>query len=530
MTQSPQPFSPPATSLPWPAWILLAVTGAIALGPLTPTWNSNPNYSFGWLIPFVCLFLLHERWPTRPPRTATQPLKLGIVIACWGLIFFAFRIIGEANPDWRPGLWILLTLYVGATLAWLQLYGGWAWVKHFAFPVCFLLLCLPWLFQIEYPFTQGLMKWNTWLVSHSLELLAISAKAEGNIIQLQNCQLGVEEACSGILSLQASLMMGCLLGEIYALSVRNRWGLVAIAVSLALIGNYLRTLFLALTAAYNGPEAVASWHDTAGFAILIFTGVGTWIASLALASRKVPISVPTTAGTPLVNEPRQTRLALRFAIGIFAVALVAEGVTQGWYSWKESFVVHHPAWTIKWPTVESFKEIKLSDVTLAALRSDEVKTGSWNDAKGWSWTTYWIRYEAKPYTKIVLGWHNPDNCLPSSGLVKDRDFPTYTVDANGIQLRVNPKRFFAGKIPVYIFWIVYPNSGELPVERDTRIPLPFTQKITTHFADVINGDRGVGVETMEIALAGPPDYESAREAMIAELRQMVVPLAGKSGK
>ena len=82
-------------------------------------------------------------------------------------------------------------------------------MRYFAFPVCFLFLSVPWLFDIEYPLVQGLMRWNTVLVAGSLQHIGIYAVPAGNIIQMQNSQLGVEEACSGILSLQASLVIGC---------------------------------------------------------------------------------------------------------------------------------------------------------------------------------------------------------------------------------------------------------------------------------------------------------------------------------
>ena len=496
------------------------------MGPLTTTWNDNSNYSFGWLIPVVSLILFAERWPMRPARRIPEPFRLALPAVIWGIAFLGLRLAAEADPDWRPGLYLLLGLYLLALIGWLWLEGGLPWVKHFAFPVGFLILCLPWPFGFEYPLVQGLMRWNAVLVADSLQLLGIFAQPAGNIIQLQNCQLGVEEACSGILSLQASLVMGCLMGDIYRLVVRLRIALVAIGMTLALLGNYLRTLFLALMAVYSGPEAVPKWHDTAGYAILVFTALGSWLAALYLhsISEQVPL-----AGTVEVDQAarrqgyQHNRTAFQLAAVVLGLALVAEGVTQAWFGWRELHLENHPGWTVKLPTSEpAYKDVTLSDVTLEALRCDESKTGQWQDQKGWDWTLYWFRYLPKPYSRIVLSWHTPDNCLPSVGLVKAGDFTAFTTQVKGLDLFVRPKKFLSNDMPVFVFWLVYANKGTLPGDY-TYQGVPISSKFSSHLQDVWNGYRGVGVETMEVAIVGPLNYEDAKAAYLAKLATLVVP-------
>lgn len=520
------------TELPWSNWVLLLATGVISLRPLTPTWNDNPNYSFGWLIPLVCLFFFIERWSARPLRQAAESIRFTIPLILWGVLFFAFRPAVETDPDWRPGLWVLVGLYVAALLGWLWTYGGVAWLRHFAFPVCFLFLSLPWFFEVEHPLVQGLMRWNAVLVASSLQLIGISAVPEGNLIQLQNCQLGVEEACSGILSLQASLMMGCLLGEIYRLLPWNRIGLVVASMGLALLGNYLRTLFLALMAFYSGPGAVTQWHDTAGYSILVFTGVGSWLTALCLGRVKEPgvLAVDEqnlkSGALELADHPVRGLNAQRFTIVIFSMALFAEVCTQAWFVWRESALVRHPEWTVRWPASESLQEPALSDITRTALRCDSAKIAQWKDGQGWKWTSYWLRYDPKPYTRVVLGWHTPDNCLPTVGLTKDRDYPAFTTSVNGIEFYIEPKKFLSKESTIYLFWVVYPDSGGRPADTDTRISAPFATKFRTHLQDMWNGYRGVGVETLETAIDGPPDYDAAKAGYLSLLRAAVVPGRG----
>ena len=74
-------------------------------------------------------------------------------------------------------------------------------------------------------------------------LLGIPAQVEGNLIRVSTGLVGVNEACSGIRSLQTSLMIGLLFGELKRLSVLRRVALVAGAVAIALFANFSAPFF-----------------------------------------------------------------------------------------------------------------------------------------------------------------------------------------------------------------------------------------------------------------------------------------------
>jgi len=506
------------------SWALLIVGGILVFHPVSVTWDNNPNYSFGWLIPFVALFLFSERWPSRPPRAASaERFRFAFPIVFLGLVFFFLRLAAETDPDWRPGLWLGVGIYVAALFGWLWIYGGRPWVRHFAFPVCFLFLGLPWLFQIEFPLVQGLMRFNTVLVAGTLHLLDISAEAAGNIIRLPTCELGVEEACSGILSLQASLMMGCLLGEIYWLTVRRRFLLVAACLAFALIGNYGRTLFLALVALTNGVDSVAKWHDTAGLSILVFTALSAWMSCLFLKTVATPPGASALRKEQPDDRMRQTQLAQRLALMVFLALALAEAGTQAWFGWRESKIPQHPQWIVNWAQFPTFQETPVPAVTLQTLECDFASGGQWRDNQGWDWSAYWFGYRPKAYNKVILGWHNPDKCLPSSGLTKDRNYPDFTASVNGLDFYIQPRKFLLKDAPVYVFWLVYPISGTLPHVISNQPDATLAVKFRSHFRDLWQGNRGIGVETLEVALQGPASYEAAKAAYAAMLKTATAP-------
>ena len=53
-------------------------------------------------------------------------------------------------------------------------------------------------------------------------------------------------------------------------------------VALAVVGNFFRSLFLSLTAHYNGVDALKRAHDAAGWTVLAFTAVGVTILAVLL--------------------------------------------------------------------------------------------------------------------------------------------------------------------------------------------------------------------------------------------------------
>ena len=116
-------------------------------------------------------------------------------------------------------------------------------------------------------------------------LLGTPAQVEGNLIRVTNGLVGVNEACSGIRSLQTSLMIGLLFGEVKRLSVLRRLALVVCAVVIALLANFLRAVFLVRIAATENLSEVSRWHDIAGYSIIAFVFVAT--LALALFAREI---------------------------------------------------------------------------------------------------------------------------------------------------------------------------------------------------------------------------------------------------
>src|SRR5256714_8770097 len=265
---------------------------------LSGEWSVNDQYSYGWFVPLFALILFWLRWEDRPktafksqrPEVGGQKTNneeritnnaIALVIAIVALLLlFPIRLFEIGNPDWRPLSWLHAICVVAITLLFLWSIGGAAWVKHFAFPVAFTLVAVPWVTPIEQPIVQGLMRFVAAISSEAVALFGIPARLEGHLIRLPEGLVGVNEACSGVRSLQTSLMIGLLFGELKRVSISRRIMLVIAAAAIAFLGNCIRAFFLVWMAATRNIATANSWHDAAGYGIVGLVFVG----SLALAA------------------------------------------------------------------------------------------------------------------------------------------------------------------------------------------------------------------------------------------------------
>ena len=267
----------------WQLVLLFSVLASLWLilcRHLSSEWALNEQYSYGWFVPFFAAYLFWLRWEDRPAafRTSEFGFRIcGVIAVSALLLLLPLRLFEIGNPDWRPLGWLHAAIVVGLTLFLIWTVGGAAWLKHFAFPVCFILVAVPWVSAIEMPVIQNLMRGVAAVAAETLNLFGIPAQLEGNLIRINGGLVGVNEACSGVRSLQTSLMIGLLFGELKKLPLVRRALLVAGAVAIALLANCLRALFLVWVATSRQVEAVTRWHDIAGYSIVLIVFVGTMI-------------------------------------------------------------------------------------------------------------------------------------------------------------------------------------------------------------------------------------------------------------
>jgi exosortase len=259
-------------------------------------WSLNPQYYYGWAVPLLAAYLAFERLGELPAPQATerQGWVIGLILLA-ALPFLPLRWLGEANSISRLVSWAMGLQALGISIGILYLVGGRRWVSVMLGAILFLLVAIPWPQPIEQPVVQGLMRTNASAAAEIVSAAGIPAEARGNVIEVPTGVLGVNEACSGIRSLQSTLMAAIFLGLLYRCSRSGVVILVGAGAGIALGCNLVRTTFLAWEGASHGIEATEKWHDSAGFAILGVVLVCLWLLSQFLekhAARSSARSAP----------------------------------------------------------------------------------------------------------------------------------------------------------------------------------------------------------------------------------------------
>jgi len=202
-------------------------------------------------------------------------------------------------------------------------------VRGLLFPACFPLIGIPWPGQVEIGTTVLLQGWVAVATGDILNWLGVAAVVEGKTIRVANCVLGVEEACSGLQSLQSSIMVALAGGEVFRRGVRTRLALLAWGLGVALAGNLVRAVILGLIGARSGPEQVEHWHNLLGMGILLAVVLVVWWA----ASRGSGAAPEEPSHAKKFLHPEQGR-----KVGLAALAwlLVSGGLVHAWYARPQS--------------------------------------------------------------------------------------------------------------------------------------------------------------------------------------------------
>ena len=479
---------------------------------LSAFWSTNPQYAYGWTVPALSLFLLWECWITRPaPVPAHRRGAAFLLIGILCIWLLPTRLLLETTPDWRFAQWSLALIVVGLSLCAVYLTGGKTWLLHFAFPIAFILVAVPWPTQIEQNLIQTLSGWVSSLTVGGLNLCSVPAIKHGNLIEISTGMVGVEEACSGVRSFQATLMAALFLGQLWNFGLRSRALLLGAGVVFAFFCNVVRALLLSLVAEKHGIAAIEKWHDPAGFTILGISFVG--LLGLALWLR--PKSGRGLAVADL-HDPRNLPTALAVTLAAWA-AFVAIG-NEMWY--RSAPATPSAWWRVDWPEKQpGFTEIPLTPAVLL-MKFDHGRQARWREDDGSEWTMFYFRWlPGLATSRIVTRWHNPDVCLTAAGFKRVAEYAPDVIRKGDIELVFRTYRFDAAESKTFVFFCVWedrkePGAVAAPAEEWTP---------ASRWKAVLERKRKLGQQTLEIAITGVDTVQEAREAFDRRIAAIVVP-------
>ena len=490
--------------------VLAVACWALAIRHLAGDWTFNEQYHYGWLVPLLALYLFRVRFERFPAPGAPLPPAIawgGLLVAA--LLLASSLPVREANTDWRLMGWWLAGLAAGVTLLGFAQAGGAAWVRHFAFPVLFFFIAVPVMRPLEDGAMQWLMKHNARLAVEVLHWLGVHGEAKGNLISLPNCTLGVDEACSGVRSLQGTLMLTLFLGELLSLMWSRRLALLATGVAAALVTNVVRTVALALIAARDGLPAVDRWHDSAGYSVMAGCAAVVVLVGWMFRPRVDSPGLVTPSPIPWPAIAARVR-SLAFPSGLaLAILLIGYGLTEAWFRLREREITSTAHWSFRLPSDRAkFREIEILPRVRGELRFDEGRSGSWQDDAGRRWHAQYFQWAPGKNSAQMVAVHDPRACLSAAGMRRLATLPTLVFERGGVSLAFDAFRYLDGAQEVFIF-----NCLSEDVQRGGPQPaLRSDNTIPSRFAAAFAGKRHLGQRRLEAAVWGETDPARAEAA------------------
>jgi exosortase len=476
---------------------------------LSQHWAVNPQYSFGWFVPVICAYLFLIRWRTRPPVGLAQSGVARWVFWTAGFALLPTWLVEQPNPDWRLIGWLLAFEIVALSLCAIYFVGGRFWLGHFAFSICFILISVPWPGAMDDLVGHGLTQATTVVTTGLLNLFHISAVQHGNLIEVKTGLLGIDEACSGIRSLQATLMISLFFGELYRASKLRRVFLVLCGALIAFLCNVGRTFFLAAIAAKDGIEAISNWHDPLGFTALAICLFLVWILARLDSG---PIPKP-----PSSNVPAPNPLPWRLALGLGAWVMFTIIGVEAWYRAHET--QGKLRWAFAWPVEKKdFSDVAFSKLEADELACDEKRGAEWTNGDGSHWMAYFFKWVAGPIrSRILARMHRPEFCLPAAGYKVLEDRGTITIKAKNLLIPFHALDFeYAGE-QVYVFFCLWEDRSKQPDHPRIRDDWTWFARLES----VLLGEHNLGQQTLEIVVSGYDKPEEAEAALRSEIGTMI---------
>ncbi len=377
-------------------------------------WANADEYSHGYMIPLVALFLLWQKFPllAKVPKTGhwlALPLMLAALIG-WALgELSALFIIMHYS--------FLLALYALAIaiFGWRGFLVTWA---AFAYLV----------FMIPFPdFVYQQLSATLQLISSELgvwvvRLFGISVHLEGNVIDLGSYQLQVVEACSGLRYLFPLMSFGFLIAYVYCGPLWHKWVIFISTIPITVLMNSFRIGLIGVTVDRWGVEmAEGILHDFEGWivfmaclAVLFFE---IWILQL-VSRRKTAvldlIDLETPANDDVVSAAKSLNIPGPALIASTLILLLAVPVTNAFKA-REEIVPERTSFS-KFPLLHDGwigREERLDKQVLKSLELTDYITASYRKGSVGMPVNFYVAYYASQRKGASI--HSPRACLPGGG-------------------------------------------------------------------------------------------------------------------
>jgi len=305
------------------SWILIVALCGLSFVFLWPTWISlhefwlaSTRFSHGHLIVLIFGYLLFvqraeiSKMPARPCFVAFLPLT--VLLAVW-----LVAVLASIQSIHQTLLPILLWTMLLAV-------SGWAIAKRLWVQCAYLYLAVP-----VWESGNFVLQWMTTnAVAMALWLFQVPAYVDGNIVNLRAGAFEVEGGCSGLHYFIIAVALSVFYGLLYLESNRRRLLLIAIAMGMALLTNWLRVFIIVYAGHLTDMQHYLVTHNHYYFGWVLFAVM--LIPYLRIAKRmersEKNVSSPTSIVAELDSAQSTRRPIVAFSLCLLGLAVASGSV------------------------------------------------------------------------------------------------------------------------------------------------------------------------------------------------------------
>ncbi len=399
-------------------------------------WDTKEEYGYGYIIPFITLFLIWQR-KDQLVVTEFRPSLVGLVLIVFGGLLLFLGSLATTHTLSQYGLVITI---LGVALSML----GWKAFKIVMVPlaVLFFMVPLP-------PFIYNTLSTKLQLISSEIgvgviRLFGISVYLEGNVIDLGSYKLQVVEACSGLRYLFPLVSLSFIAAYIYKGALWKKAIIFLSSIPITVLMNSFRIGMIGVLVEYGGPgQAEGFLHDFEGW-IIFMACMAILVLEMALLAKvgsdkrsladAFSIVLPEPVSENIERRPRKIH-ALSWFIPVLLAGLVVSSIyVQG----KENVIPERRIFAEFPLKMDLWKGTtgKLEENILNSLKTEDYIISDYVNEAG-DMVNFYVAYYADQAAGSAA--HSPRACIPGGGwLIKELTVREVDgVQVNGKPLMVN---------------------------------------------------------------------------------------------
>ena len=255
--------------------LVLSFRGALV--DLLGRWNSQEEYSHGYLIVGLVLWLL---WRRRAVLLGSlgPPSWAGLLLISFAI---ALAAVSELSALATLGHIAFVLALMGLCLA----FGGWLFFRNSFVILAFLFFAIPLPGFLDSALSLRLQLISSEIAGDLIRLANIPVYVDGNIIDLGNYKLQVADACSGLRYLFPLLSLGFLAAYFFKAPLYQRVTLLLSTIPITILMNSLRIAAIGLLVNVWGPSmADGALHWFEGW-VIFAACAAVLVAEMAIFAR-----------------------------------------------------------------------------------------------------------------------------------------------------------------------------------------------------------------------------------------------------